>query len=323
MHNKKIKVYDEVNGNIISVDEKSAQTKSEVDQVLGDKYQTLLFLKSNPFFYNHDMDKDKVKSLEEYIVIYKKRENSFGEFIHSSDFSKKEKIKIIKKSFKFWNKDYNKQRKESVSKGSNALKAVEIADIKKFSFLQTFLLLLGFIILVITINIDSQLWVSFKNINLGFYLYEKITKLFNIAWIPIVGTISLYLFVITLLYLLFYNEIIKNYKSHYKENSKIINRTKSNLKKEQKKNSKKSYNYYMNNVKKGKLVFPGVKIKDVAPGVLNLDFYNQVSEEIVQKTGKIKKRKWFFVTSKYLFLALCLLSFVFMIGAIVFQIIIG
>lgn len=323
MSDKKIKVYNDINGRLVSIDEKDAQAKNEVDKLLGEKYQRLLFLKSNPFFYNHDLDKDKVKLLEEYIVIFKRRENSFGDFIHSKDYSKSEKIKIIKKSFKFWDKDYNKQRKDNVNKGSNALKAVEVAKIKNFRFLQQILLFVGFLVLFMIVNNGSNIWDYFRNTNFGFYLFNIISKLFNTSWVLYVGIIGIYLFVFTFLYLATYNEVIKSYKNHYKESIKMVKKTKVNLKREQKKNSKRSCKYYLKNVKNGKLVFPGVRIIDAAPGVLNLDFYNQVSNEIVQRTGKMKKNKWLFVTSRYLLLVLCLLSFVFIMGAIVFQMIIG
>ncbi|HHX78432.1 MAG TPA: hypothetical protein GX695_01605 [Acholeplasmataceae bacterium] len=323
MAERKIKVYNEINGSVTTIEENNAQTKTEVDKILGDKYQRLLFLKSNPFLYNHEMDKDKVKSIEEYIVIYKKRENSFGEFIHSTDFNKAEKIRIIKKSFKFWNKDYNKQRKENVNKNSNALKAVEVAKIRSFNLLKRILLFASFLVLLIIINYESRLWSSFKDTNFGFYLNDKIGKIFNTSWVFYIGLIGVYLFVITFFYLATYNEIIKSYKNHYKESLKMVKKTKASLKREQKKKSKTTYGYYLKNIKNGRLIFPGVKITEAAPGVLNLDFYNQVSNEIVQRTGKMKKNKWFFVTCRYLLLALSLFSFAFVIGALIFQMIIG
>lgn len=323
MAENNIKVYNKINGDVSSINEKNAQAKSEVDQMLGEKYQRLLYLKSNPFFYNHDLDKDIVKSLEEYLVVYKKRENSFGDFIHSSEYTKKEKIRIIKRSFRFWNKDYSKQRKENVKKSSNALKAVEVPKIKYFRLLQRILLLLGLLFLFIIINHESKLWSSFRNTNVGLYLHDIIEKLFNTSWISLIGVISIYLFVITFLYFTIHNEVIKSYKKHYKESIKMVNKTKASLKKDQKKKSRNTYKYYLKNVKNGKLIFPGVRITDAAPGVLNLDFFNQVSNEIVQRTGKMKKNKWVFVTSKYLLLALCMLSFTFILGAIVFQMING
>lgn len=323
MKNKKIKIYSKANGNLTTVEEKNAQIKTEVDQIFGDKYERLVFLKSNPFFYNHELDKDKVKFLDEYLIVYKKRQNSFGEFIHSNDYTIKEKIRIIKKSFKFWNKDYNKERKENVSKSSNALKAVEVAKIKKFRFYQLILLVIGFVFLLFITNLDSRIWASFKNTDLGYYLYNIAFKLFNTTWVLSVGIIGIYIFFGTFIYLSFFNEIIKNYKYHYKESSKMVKKTKVNLKKDQKKNSKRAYKYYLKNIKSGKLIFHGVKISEAAPGVLNLDFHNQVSNEIVQRTGKMKKRQWIFATSKNLLLILSLLIFVFIVGAVLVQVIIG
>ena len=111
-----------------------------------------VFLRGNPFLYNKKHSDMKVDSVDDYYVEYRGTERTFGEVVHSFDYSNFKKKRFVKKTLKRWKKDYITERNRVVEENLGAVELLGEIKFLKFRFwIKVCLIVILFAVLFISV----------------------------------------------------------------------------------------------------------------------------------------------------------------------------
>lgn len=219
---------------------------------------------TNPFLYNFKEYKNIVYSIEEFGLVYKKRNIFIGSIVRNEDLSKNTKKRVLRKHFK-------KCKKEFVSKYKITKKQVIKTNSKEIkNDVNILIKLIIFIVLIVNSFIIGLMNGKINDLIGVEYSMEFINNLESIvsnSTISIVVNFSLYILIFTLLYMNFYSKIINNYNHEYKDNLNNSIKTVDDILSIFKKEYSKTKKYYLTNMDSNIIYCPTIYLD----GLWNLD----------------------------------------------------
>ena len=279
----------------------------------------------NPFLYNPSKQDIDVYSIEDFFTSYKGNKLSLGEMIRNPDYSLASKKRVVRKTFKRWHKEYLKTKKNAFSESYRSIKVIKGVGETKFSFLKTLLVWILLLGMVFITEIDSVLWNAITKGSFGIFLKSSLDNMYDkFNWLKIIGNTTIYLLVFLVVYSLFFQAFIKDYKKYYNRSQKYLNNSENKINKEYRKKRKKAYKYYIKSLRKGfSLYFPPLDIKEVQEGEINIAVFNEVSRATVDKSYYVMKLEPFLKVLKNILFFLCVIGSIFLYAYSIIMIIIA
>lgn len=278
-----------------------------------------VFLRGNPFLYNLNNSNMGIVSIEEYQVLFKGEEKTFGEIIHNRDYSRFKRKRFVKKTLKNWKKDYLKIRDKTIEENLGAVEL--ISEINTLKFNKVLKLLLLIILVMITgISIIGSGKYIFANEILYNISGVIINCLLKNKMIRIINNISIYLLIITLIYSVFYNVCSKDFNHFYKTSKKVLSNAHYHLARDYKKKYANVRKYYLNGIKKNLIITP-YDIRLVGEGKTNLKMFEDISSATVVRARRFKNKKIFYIIIKHILVILSISLSVIEIVYVIYELI--
>lgn len=277
------------------------------------------FLKGNPFFYHPETAYFKVHSIEDYIVNYKKKEVTFGDVIHHLQYPLKKKRKFVKKTFRFWNREFIKKKKEVIQTNTSMVNVIGEIEYLGINLISKIMMYLGFILLLLFVNTNTPIWKIISKTGFGLKMLGFLQSAYQSAnWVNIIGLSGLYVLFLLIVYTTIHNVILSDYRKSYSYVKTTLERSKKKINKEYKKKYMKIRNYYLKQVSKKKQFFESILMEQVSLSKVNLDYFSELTQKIVGKANKLKNTKFIYVLTKATLMFLCIASGALVIGYLLY-----
>lgn len=279
-----------------------------------------VFLRGNPFLYNKKHVDMKVDSVDDYYVEYRGMEKTFGEVVHSFDYSNFRKKRFVKKTLKKWKKDYITERNRVVEENLGAVELLgEIKFLRFRTWIKICLILILFSVLFISV-LSTGRYIELDRSEFIYDLSLIITNGFErFPILKSINNVSIYLLLITIIYSYLYSTISNDFKKMYNLSKSILKKAYEHVTKDYKRKYKKVRKYYLNKIKENRVVFPGYDINLVGEGKENLEVYEEVSKETVEKARTFKNTKLIYIITKYILVILSMISSLLVIIYIIYE----
>lgn len=324
MAKSKIKFFELSNGKKNDIDEESVKLSKfgsyqsqkdeniDVDEANSqiDKHR-FAYLQTNPFKYDEKQTEYINLTIDDYIIKYKHKDVSFGEVISSPKISLSRKRKIVKKTFKNWNNDFLKQKKESIVNLDTSIELSKNLNYPKISFGKVILSLIFIAIISLLIFLPPFIFTPLIA-KVGFVegIIQEISNLYQTkVMVYYLGIASIVMCFITFICDLVYNSSCDSCSSNYKKYERKIKKSDQEVEKNFKKKCKQALNYYLKHINRKNKPFSPIKVSSIQlkTNIQNLD---EINKKILLETANIKKRtqkikKWdvFFRILSYILLA--------------------
>jgi len=276
---------------------------------------------NNPFLYTASKAaEDNINSVEDFAVKYKKSNVYLGSIVHNDKIEKKSKLKLVKKNFKIWKKNFKNTYIDAIGNVSKSVETMEITPVKtiggKFKFTLIVFLILEVAFLLMFLNSSLNLIPVEMLIDAS----SKLTNSFNdniIYKLVIILPLVLLLGMIVL-------GIIYKIKSHKfrklrKKAVKFSTKSAKNIKKDFKKVYPNAYKYYVKNVKEtDNEMFEPLSIDRVACNNFDLTEIEELIVDIVNTATVQTKR--YKITKLLLRILLTLFSILVLASIVLFVI---
>jgi len=285
--------------------------------------ETAQVLRGNPFLYK-DNRNSEIYSIEDFLVVYKRKEILLGEVIRNNNYPLKTRKRIFKKAFKLWYKDYTKKKNQTFRENFRTIEVIKGIGNVKFPVLMELAIWIMFIAMIFIIGIDSQLWNNISSGNFGLFLQTALNSMYNSSpWLKTIGYATVYILMVLIVYSLFFHTVIKDYKRYYQKSRCYLDDSENQINRDFKKKRKKVYKYYKRNLKKNNPYFPPLSIKEVQEGEVNIATFNTISKATVNKSYRLMKFEPILKYIKKILLFLCIGGFLFVYGYSIISVIIA
>lgn len=259
-----------------------------------------VFLKGNPFLYNLNNSNMGIVSIEEYQVLFKGEEKTFGEVVHNRDYSKFKRKRFVKKTLKKWKKDYLKTRDKTIEENLGAVELINEINTLKFNKVLKLSLIFILILIILISVISSYKYDFFVKNEFMYNINEIISDCFmKNEFIRIINNISIYLLTTTLIYSAFYNVCSKDFRNFYKTSKKVLTNAHYHLARDYKKKYINVKKYYLNGINKNIICTP-YDIRLVGEGKINLKMFEDISSATVIRARSFKNKKIFYIIVKHI-----------------------
>ncbi len=260
------------------------------------------YLHGNPFLYNPETAEVEVSSLEDFIIYVKGEPYAFGDTIRNPKFTKRQRKKLIKKSFSDWKKEYT-TKKNVVFKENDKVIEV-IGDISYIEYTWKSKILIGtiFILLLFLVITNSFVWDVFKKTSLGYYMHSGLVSMYqDMNWLVLVGNIGIYVSLSLIFFSIIYSYIIKDFRKNYALAQSFLTNSETTISKDFKKKYRKARRYYLKRLNTEKHRFyPPIYIEDVQEGKMNITIFDEICKATVDRAYVVKKSKPYITTLKLL-----------------------
>ncbi len=240
---------------------------------------------TNPFLYNIKDGEDTDLNIEEFAVKYKKSNVYLGSIVHNDKIEKKERIKLVKKSFKTWKNGYQKRCRDVAGITNELVDKVESTPMKITGGIFV-------LFLIIFLILEVAFALVFLNVLPVEFLNEMSLKLqdgFNNDILYKVGIIlPIASFALMIIARIVYSFMVRRFKKLKKKTIKSSKKISKGSKKEFKKNYKKAYKYYISNMnKEDDEMFAPMRVNEISCNHCDLTNIEKLIEKYVTK----KRRK--------------------------------
>ncbi|HOI46202.1 MAG TPA: hypothetical protein PLR26_00580 [Bacilli bacterium] len=249
-----------------------------------------LFLRTNPFSYDPSKSKFVVDSIEEYMITVKGKHMTFGNLVRTKELPTNIKKKNIKKHLKNWIGEYEKTKDEMLDLIGAKVDVIGDIEISKFSVGKVIFYIIMFILSAIimfrhdlVVNLLGRLAFMRNPIQMFYQIYA------SSSFIPIIGSAMIYVLIASLLYSIYHNTVLTDFRNDYRQSKITLNRSKSTVTRDFLSRANRVYNYYMKNYKSRKLKpYPMEQVISKEKG---LEYMNQLSDSTIKKASHFKNQK--------------------------------
>lgn len=282
------------------------------------------YLRSNPFNFREDKTLVKIYSIEDYLIKIDNVELSFGDVIRNPYYSRRKKKKVVRKSFKTWNKDYFRQKNEAFKESAKSIAVIDDLVYPKIKLGITILILICLVFLFF-MTASSRFWDKFSLTPFGSYFKIIINGLYlDFPWLKLVVNISIYLVILLIFYSYFFSSYSSNFTKNYEMVESFLKDSKSVISKNYKKKYKKAYKYYKKAVSNPKEPhFAPLDIEEVQEGNVSVGVFKEASRSTVNRAYRFKKLKPILVFIKNILLILSFLGSLVVLGLLLYKMVIS
>ncbi|MCK9536466.1 MAG: hypothetical protein M0R05_02560 [Bacilli bacterium] len=282
-------------------------------------------LRGNPFLYNPENSGVEVYSIEDFLIMYKKKEVILGEIIRNPDYSLKSRKNILKKAFRNWHKAYTKKKKQVFRDNFRTIEVVKGIGNVKFPLYIELIIWLMLTAMIFILGTNSPLWNKIVQGKFGLFLQTTLNTMYGSSpWLKSIGHITIYLLFVLVFYSLFFRVIVHDYKLYYRKTQNYLENSESQINREYKKKRKNAYKYYLRHLrKKSNPYYPPLDIKEVQEGKVNITIFNIVSKATVNKSYYLMKIEPFLKTIKVILLFLSIAGLILVYGYSIVSLIIA
>jgi len=278
-----------------------------------------MFLKTNPFSYDPDKSKFQIETIEEYLVSVKGKTMTFGNLVRTKELSGSIKKKNIKKSLKTWIGEYERIKDELLDLIDAKVDVIGEIEFKKFPITKTLMFLFGLLLSAIlmfrsdlVIGLLSKVAFLVGPVNTFYDIYASSTL------VPLIGSGAVYLLIAGILYALYHNMVLIDFKSDYRLSKITLTKSKALVTRDFLSRANKVYNYYMKQYKKKKL--KPYLMEQVISKEKNLEYMTQLSDTTIKKAAMFKKKKKKFGFYAWVFTIFPIIGLIGFYGYLIYEI---
>jgi hypothetical protein len=249
-----------------------------------------MFLRTNPFSYDASKSKFQVDSIEEYMVTVKGKHMTFGNLVRTKELPNNVKKKNIKKHLKNWIGEYEKIKNEMLDLIDAKVDVIGDIEFNHYPIMKIVFYVVMFLFSTILmfrseLIIDLLSKISFMRnpIQMFYQIYA------SSSLIPLLGSGLIYILIASMLYSIYHNTVLTDFKKDYRSSKIFLNRSKSTVTRDFLSRANKVYQYYMKNYKSKKLKpYP---MEQVIAKEKGLEYMNLLSDTTIKKASHFKSQK--------------------------------
>lgn len=257
--------------------------------------QTVLnsYLGTNPFLYNSKTANVAVNSIEDFYIQDKSEKIALGDVIRNQRYSPRKRVKLIKKAFSNWKKDYISKKNQTFKENDKVVEVIGDISYLEYTWKAKLLLFIIFILLLFLVVTESIIWNGIKQGPIGYFFYRSIVGMYEkMGWLKIIGNIGIYLSLILIFYSSLYSYIIKDFRKNYKLAQSFLNNSESSISRQFNKKYNRAKRYYLKRINNKKYpFFPPLNIEEVEEGTMNITIFNDICRATIDRAYIVKKTK--------------------------------
>lgn len=243
--------------------------------------------KTNPFLYNYDLKNDiSLHSIEEFVILKGKKEIQVSKLVRTNIYRRNKRRRILKKSFKEWNKDVTKKLSDLKNYGSVQYANNKGIVLPKIGIASFIFIIIGFLFSICLINNIFEIIGPVEGVFRDILYYALLVIIFTLFASVLV------------------NKIIRTSNLLLKSNRKHYEREFSQLELDFKKKYKYTYKYYLKNMPRNPDHFKKTQVV-IDHTSIRLDKIKSVEEIIAdgsmqvitrdKYSGSVKFFKWIII----------------------------